>query len=81
MLAFVAFELDAKGFLKRRFDGLEGGEGMVFSAGAGLASVRGEQPRYIFGLREWGAVQHNAAQKVREEAVVLRVYGAMPEVV
>ena len=76
VLALFAFELDAERFLESVFDGVEAGEGMVFGAGAGFASVGGEKPGYVFGLDKRRAVEHDAGEEVWEEVVVAGELGS-----
>jgi hypothetical protein len=64
MLALFAFKTDAKRFLQRGLDGIEAAKGMVFSTGAGFTGVRGQEPSYITGLDERGAVKHDASKEI-----------------
>jgi hypothetical protein len=64
VLAFFAFKPDAERFLEGLFDGIEAGEGMVFSACTGFARVGREEPGYLLWLDERCAVEHDASEKV-----------------
>ena len=70
MLAFFALEAHAERFLERLFDGVEAGEGMVFSPRAGLASIGRKEPSHVLGLDERSPVEHHASEKIREQRVV-----------
>jgi hypothetical protein len=56
VLSLFSFKTDAERFLESGFDGVEAAQWMVFGAGASFTSVRGQEPCYIFGLDERGAV-------------------------
>ena len=81
MLAFLAFEVDAKGLFEGEFDVAEDGEVVIFGAGAGLAGVRSEKPGDFFRLGEGDLEEQDATEEVGEEIVVFGVGRAVPEVV
>jgi len=82
VLALLALEPHAEGFLKGGFDGVEAAQGMIFNPRSGFAGVGGEEPGYVFGLDERSAVEQGAGEEVGKQIFVAveAVDRGLPEV-